>query len=63
MIVPIRCFSCGNIISDKSEEFFKRIKQEDPKKVLDDIGIKKYCCRRMLLTHVDLIDEELKYNV
>ena len=23
-------------------------------KVLDDIGIKKMCCRRMMLTHVDL---------
>jgi DNA-directed RNA polymerase subunit N (RpoN/RPB10) len=23
-------------------------------KALDDVGIKKMCCRRMMLTHVDL---------
>jgi DNA-directed RNA polymerase subunit N (RpoN/RPB10) len=26
-------------------------------KVLDDLGLKKYCCRRMLLSHVDLCDK------
>lgn len=25
-------------------------------KLLDDMGIKRICCRRHLLTHVDLID-------
>jgi len=24
-------------------------------KALDDVGIKKVCCRRMMLTHIDLI--------
>jgi DNA-directed RNA polymerase subunit N (RpoN/RPB10) len=26
-------------------------------KVLDELGLKKYCCRRMLLSHVDLCDK------
>ncbi len=26
-------------------------------KVLDEIGLKKYCCRRMLLSHVDLCEK------
>jgi len=44
------------------EEFARRVKAgEDPKKVLDDMGVKRYCCRRMLLSHVDLIDEVLKF--
>lgn len=25
-------------------------------KVLDELGLKRYCCRRHLLTHVDLIE-------
>jgi DNA-directed RNA polymerase subunit N (RpoN/RPB10) len=26
-------------------------------KVLDTLGVKRYCCRRMLLTNVDLCDK------
>ena len=29
---------------------------------LDGLGLKRYCCRRMVLTHVDLIQKFLLYN-
>ena len=30
---------------------------------LDQLQIKRYCCRRMLLTHVDLVDKISCYAV
>ncbi|MFH1257212.1 MAG: DNA-directed RNA polymerase subunit N [Candidatus Diapherotrites archaeon] len=65
MIVPIRCFSCGKVLAQDYEEYVKRTseKKETPEKVLDELGIKRYCCRRTIFSHVDLIDEIMKYNV
>jgi DNA-directed RNA polymerase subunit N len=63
MMIPIRCFTCGKVIGDKWEEFARRIKNgEKPKDVLDDLGVTRYCCRRMLLSNVEIIDKVLKYS-
>ena len=63
LMIPIRCFTCGALIGDKWEEFKRRVEEgEEPGKVLDDLGVKRYCCRRMLLSHVELIDEVLEYS-
>ena len=63
MIIPVRCFTCGSLIADKWEEFSRRVEAgEDPGKVLDSLGVKRYCCRRMLLSHVDLIKEVIHFT-
>lgn len=57
MIIPIRCWSCGKPIAHLWEDFKERNeKDEDKKKILDDLGLERYCCRSMFLGHVDLID-------
>jgi DNA-directed RNA polymerase subunit N len=62
MIIPVRCFSCGFLVGDKWEDFARRVKEgEDAGKVLDSLGVERYCCRRMLLSHVDIIDEILRF--
>ncbi len=81
MIIPVRCFTCNNVIGDLWEEYLKRIQlvsiEEDIKnnrkkrfvdieqlnkktiegRVLDELGIKMYCCRRMILSNVDMCEK------
>ena len=35
---------------------------EVPKDVLDSLGITRYCCRRMIISHADLIEEVLPFH-
>jgi len=63
MMFPIRCFTCGALIADKYGEYKKRVSMgEDPGKVLDELGVKRYCCRRMFISNVDIIDQILPYE-
>ncbi|WP_455393214.1 DNA-directed RNA polymerase subunit N [[Eubacterium] cellulosolvens] len=62
MIIPVRCFSCGKVIGSLYEEFKRRVEAgEKPKEVLDGLNVDRYCCRRMLLSHIDLMDEVLPF--
>ncbi len=63
MIIPIRCFTCGKTIASEYEEYKRRVAAgENPKDVLDSLKITRYCCRRMLISQVDLIDEIMEYE-
>ncbi|PFH37421.1 DNA-directed RNA polymerase II RPB10 [Besnoitia besnoiti] len=64
MIVPIRCFTCGKVIAHLWEKWIDMIDEDRPEgEALDILGLDRYCCRRMLLTHADLIDKLLAYNI
>ena len=32
------------------------VEKSEQGKILDNLGIKRYCCRRMFLTQVDIVD-------
>jgi DNA-directed RNA polymerase subunit N len=65
MMIPVRCFSCGQVVADRWEEFDMRVNKnkEDPEKVLGELKVSRYCCRRMLISHVDLIDEIINFSM
>ena len=64
MIIPVRCFTCGKPIGAEYEEFKKRLQNgEDSGQAMDDLKVDRYCCRRMLLSQVDLIDEVAQFVV
>lgn len=57
MIIPVRCFSCGKPIAHLWDEFKKRVADgESPKKILDEIGFDRYCCRSMFIGQSDLVE-------
>jgi DNA-directed RNA polymerase subunit N len=63
MLIPVRCFTCNKVIGGHYEKFCERVaKGEDAATVMNDLGIARYCCRRIYMTHTDLIDEMLPYD-
>ena len=76
MIIPVKCFTCGNVLADKYRYFQERVRQiklrdgvdvdkvvyltkktidKTPEgQVLDDLMLNNPCCRRHMLTQVDV---------
>ena len=86
MIIPIKCFNCGNVLADKYRYYQQKVmelkieeeggleetdmenvnkvkylttstlsKVKTPEaKVMDLLNLNKMCCRRHMLTHVDI---------
>jgi DNA-directed RNA polymerase subunit N len=63
MIIPVRCFTCGTVIGEIYEKFILRVEMgEKPDEVLDTLGLDRFCCRKMIVAHADLIDEVIPYG-
>jgi DNA-directed RNA polymerase subunit N (RpoN/RPB10) len=81
MIIPIKCFTCGNVLANKYRYYLEKVRAEkvallkstqekdvdrvvyltteNMKKtpeaiVLDKLGLFSVCCRRHMLTHVNI---------
>jgi DNA-directed RNA polymerase subunit N (RpoN/RPB10) len=76
MIIPVKCFTCGNVLGDKYRFYLEEVRKKKLSKkmdiekviyltkdfhektpegeVLDELGLNKLCCRRHILTHVDI---------
>jgi DNA-directed RNA polymerase subunit N (RpoN/RPB10) len=63
MLIPIRCFSCGHLIANAYQPYKDLIeKGENPNDAFNKLGIRRFCCRRMILSNVDLLDDLLKFS-
>jgi DNA-directed RNA polymerase, subunit N (RpoN/RPB10) len=62
MLIPVRCFTCGASISRHWDEYKRRVEGgEKPDEVLNSLGIKRYCCRRMFISAFEYADEYLQF--
>lgn len=63
MIIPIRCMTCGKPVGHLWEKFRDEGKKgKSTKKILDNLGLERYCCRSLFLTHMDIIERIASYK-
>ena len=63
MIIPIRCFTCGKLIADKWDDYIRLKAENKPAdEVFKELGITRFCCKRMFVSHVNLIDDLLSFS-
>lgn len=75
MIIPVRCFTCGKVIGDKwnkykeltasstnNDTIFFKNKDCVVVEAFEKLGLKRICCKRMFLGHVENIDNMLKHG-
>ena len=63
MIIPIRCLSCNKPVAHLYEQYKQRVDSgEERKKILDELGLKRYCCRALFMGHVDLLDTVARFK-
>jgi DNA-directed RNA polymerase subunit N (RpoN/RPB10) len=69
MIIPVLCY-CGKVIADCYDYYDKTVKERTEKlqnkneesiskirnDVLNELKINRMCCRRMILSHVEIIN-------
>lgn len=63
MIIPVRCFTCGAVVGSAYEVYKEAVAAgTEPQQALDAAGLERFCCRRMIVAHRDLIGEAAKYE-
>ena len=65
MIIPVRCFTCGKVIGHLWEQFYQAMEKNkvSAQDVFKELGIERYCCRRMMMSHVNLINYLSAYDL
>jgi DNA-directed RNA polymerase subunit N (RpoN/RPB10) len=67
-MIPVRCFTCNAVLGHMEDRYKRALriwKTENPEKAeelaLNELGLKKICCRRMIISHVPVHDIKMDY--
>ena len=66
MDIPVRCYTCGRVVAKDWLAYNEELARRGPAArgaILTELGLRRYCCRRMLLTQPDVGDHMIRYNV
>lgn len=59
---PVRCYTCGDVLAQHYKAFEESMRAQTPANdFLHPRGLRRMCCKRMYLTHVDLTVHQLEY--
>jgi len=62
MSLPIRCFTCNKVIGQYEQKFENMLEQGiHINTILNSFNLSRYCCRRMFLGHVPVLDKQLSF--
>jgi DNA-directed RNA polymerase subunit N len=56
MIIPVRCFTCGRVMADIVDYYENEKANIEENKKIDNLGLKRYCCRRNLIANIDMME-------
>lgn len=64
MIIPVRCYTCGKVTGNKWQHYNDLLKEGNTQaEAFSILGLKRYCCKRILLGHIDIIDTLMAYDL
>ena len=61
-MLPVRCFTCNKVIGQMWEPYTRHRRDASSKTALDALGLRRVCCRRMILTHASVIDDLVVFS-
>lgn len=64
MIIPIRCFTCGKVVANLWK-LYTSLKEKgmSSEEIFQKLRVRRYCCKRMFIANVDLMDKIIKHTV
>jgi DNA-directed RNA polymerase subunit N (RpoN/RPB10) len=64
MLIPVRCFSCNKVIAQLWARYCELLADGQAEHLaLDAVGLRRYCCRRMFISHYDAHARMDKYEL
>jgi DNA-directed RNA polymerase subunit N (RpoN/RPB10) len=62
-MIPIRCMTCGKPVAHLWEQYNNMVKKgTKPAAAMDKLGVERYCCRSLFLTHIELVERVGRFS-